>query len=218
MNDIARIAGPWTSRDLDILEVLALKTRFMTAAQIASIWWRSSRTGQKHTRRRLLELSRSGLISRYSITAHPVLEMQGPVCGWTPGMPSPNPATVAYRLQSRWSNDSIGYTVYAASRVTANLFASNSGKLPPPVMWTHDLHVSEVYRLYRLNHPAEASLWLGEDAFGKAGNGVKDPDAFLVSENGDRLRVIDFGGRYDAERVLDFHLHCSDRGLEYELW
>lgn len=133
-------------------------------------------------------------------------------------MPAPDHSAVAYQLQSRWTEAPIACCVYAASRMTANLFASFSGKLPPPIMWTHDLHVGEIYRQYRLSRPHEAQAWLGEDALGKAGHGVKDPDAILRGDDGSIRRVIDFGGRYDAERVLDFHLHYSDRKLEYELW
>ena len=218
MTDVQSVAGPWTSRDLDILETLTLRIRFMNLNQIASIWWSSGHYQLIGVRRRLRKLCKAGLLSRYSIAAHPVLELSDPVCEWEPGMPAPNCASIAYRLQARWTEPSVSLHAFAASPLTANLFASYSGKLPPPLMWTHDLHMAEVYRQYRLKRPEEAVLWKGEDAFKKAEHGTKNPDAFLIATDGSVARVIDFGGRYDTERVLDFHVHCADRELEYELW
>ena len=36
-------------------------------------------------------------------------------------------------------------------------------------------------------------------------------------EDGSEL-AIEFGGRYEAERVQDLHVDCAKRGRPYELW
>ncbi len=47
---------------------------------------------------------------------------------------------------------------------------------------------------------------------------MKDPDAFLLDREGNTLRVIESGGKYDAERVEAFHEHCAGHRMPYELW
>ncbi len=47
---------------------------------------------------------------------------------------------------------------------------------------------------------------------------MKDPDAFLLDGEGNTLRVIESGGKYDTERVEAFHEHCAELRLPYELW
>ena len=61
--------------------------------------------------------------------------------------------------------------------------------------------------------------FIGEDVVGKAGEqGIKDPDAFMVDGNWNRLSAIEFGGRYDVHRVIEFHQHCQSANLPYSMW
>ena len=41
---------------------------------------------------------------------------------------------------------------------------------------------------------------------------------FLLDDAGNTLRVVESGGKYDAERVAAFHEHCAENRLTYELW
>ena len=48
--------------------------------------------------------------------------------------------------------------------------------------------------------------------------GEKRPDALLVGPGGQPRLVVEFGGRYDAARVRDFHQDIARRDLPYQLW
>ncbi len=208
----------WTQRDIDILRTLALKVRMLTLKQVANLWWKPSPRRMSNARRRLRLMCDADLLSSYSLNTHPLLNLELPVCAWQPGDRRPSPGKVSYGLRSRWTEPSIPQTVYMATKKSIFLFASYSSGLPSkPFDWTHDLHVAVVYCYYHRHRPEEFPLWIGEDALPKAGFRVKDPDAFIV-RSGQAKKVVEFGGRYDKQRCLDFHLHCEDRELPYELW
>lgn len=208
----------WTERDLDIVETLALRVRILSLEQIAAGWWSPSNRQRASAQRRLVHLLRGGLLEQYVLPAHPLLTLEKPLFRWEPDDAPPAYEAVAWQLQRRWTEPSQPTTALTASKLAANLFASYAGKRLDPQHATHDLHVGEVYLWYCRNEPAGARAWLGEDAFPKAGYRIKDPDAFLVNDDGSPIRVIEFGGRYDARRVADFHQHCFERDLPYEIW
>jgi hypothetical protein len=108
--------------------------------------------------------------------------------------------------------------VCVATPVTANLFASSAFRLPRLEHRDHDVLLSSVYVHYRLHHPESAKAWIGEHVLPKAGYRIKDPDAFLRTDDGRIIRVIEAAGRYSAEHIEDFHEHCVDYELPYELW
>ena len=83
---------------------------------------------------------------------------------------------------------------------------------------THDLHVSQVFLFYRENRPDLASLWVGEDSVIPLNEHEKRPDAVLLNEAKEILRVVEFGGAYKADRVQAVHDFCWQRNLPYELW
>ena len=84
--------------------------------------------------------------------------------------------------------------------------------------WNHDLLLSAVYALYRRSRASAAARWLGEDALPKAGFRIKDPDAFILNDEGRPVRAIESAGSYGAAQVAGFHEHCARAGLGYELW
>ena len=208
----------WTPRDLEILEALTLKVRIFTLRQIASAWWNEGKHQLANARRRLTVLSSAGLLDRYVINAHPLIPLPRPVSTWLPGDEHPDVQAISWKLQRRWTKPSQPTTTFVATKKSANLFASYAGTPPSVLQVSHDLHQSAVYLSYRRQDPELAQRWLGEDALTKAGYGVKDPDAYLLDDDGSPFRVVEFGGKYDARRVRDFHDHCEERSLAYELW
>lgn len=211
--------GPWTERDLDILRTLALRVRLLTLEHLAGIWWADSRRGVNTARARMRKLTRAGFLHRYLMNVHPLLPLQRPAFVWHPGKRGPNEEKLSHQFRKRWTQVARPTSVFLATRRTVNLFGGyGKGRLGNPLEWDHDLHVGQVYCCYRKKKPREASLWLGEDAYPKAGFGLKDPDAFLRLPSGERARAIEFAGKYDAQRVRDFHLHCQTYEMPYELW
>ena len=213
------IQQTWTQRDIDILRTLAMRVRMLNEDQIVKIWWPKRDRGEGNSQRRLTKMRLAGLIHRYRITCHPIIELDEPIFIWRPGDNAPNPGKIAHRLRSRWKLPSVTQTVFVGTEKTCrHLFPGLGGAGPGKIYdWKHDLHVAEVYRFYRRYREDEASLWVGEDALPKAGFGEKDPDAFLM-DGKTPTRIVEFGGSYNAERVRDFHLHCRERLIEYELW
>lgn len=208
----------WTQRDIEILESLATKIRVLSLEQIAKNWWGGSKNPVADARKRISKLRKAGLIIRYQINTHPMLQLEKPVISWFPNHDLPDFSSVAWRLKQRWTLPHYPTWIFIASKSTANLFASNSGTLKDPAQVTHDLHLAEVYLKCRKTRPRLARAWVGEDAFGKAGYGIKDPDAFIMNSNGDAIHIIEFGGKYSSDRIRDFHEHCAQRSLGYELW
>ena len=163
--------------------------------------------------------SRAGLLERIQVLVEPLLALAAPVFRWQPGAPAPDCDAIGYALQSRWTKPPRRTTVYVATRKSVSQYGGKGpGGLRMRLQATHDLHVGAVYLRYLRDDPAAAAAWVGEDVRGKAGHRLKDPDAILLGPDGRTRRVVEFGGRYDARRVRDFHEHCSRFGLSYELW
>lgn len=208
----------WTPRDRDVVETLAAKVRMLSLAQVARGWWNQSKRRDEHARDRLRLLCRAGLLDEYRVNVHPPLELQGPVTRWSPDETDPDAEAVSRTLQGRWTGAARPTTVFVASPLAANLFGCSSGGLPDLTHRDHDWLLGEVFVRYLRAEPEAARRWVGEAARPKAGYRIKDPDAFLLDDEGNTLRVIESGGKYDAGRITAFHEHCAENRLTYELW
>lgn len=206
----------WTYRDLDIVESLTRRVRLLTAQDIARIWWPNSSSSR--LRRRIRRLRQAGLIEQTRINAHATIEVTRPIVQWTPGRPEPSMESASMTIQRRWTEPAAPIMVFSATRLAANLWGSSAGRLPNRTHWDHDLLLARVYAHYRVAHPQVAQDWIGEDCLPKAGYRIKDPDAFLVNDEGRVTRVIESAGRYSLKQLETFHEHCADNHLPYELW
>jgi hypothetical protein len=163
-------------------------------------------------------LAEADLLERHTVNAQPLPADIRPLCVWRPGQPEPAAQAIAQHTQRRWPGPTIPTEVCVATRRAANLLASTSAGLPRPEQLNHDLLLAVVYVRYRKRHPRLATQWVGEHALGKAGYGIKDPDAFLCDKSGRIQRVIESAGRYCVAQVISFHEHCAEYELPYELW
>lgn len=205
-------------RDKQILEALAYKVRLLSIEQIATTWWPDSK-GYK-AKEKLLQLRKRGFLVRSSVPAKPLLPLNGPVFTWTPGQAAPAAARLSQHFRHRWAkhhrNAAVITPVYVASRFTAFLFGGVGGRLNVQTA-THDLHVASIYLHFLTTDPDAAHAWVGEDAKGKAGRKIKDPDAFIEQDRQEPL-VVEFAGAYSNSQVESFHKHCVKHGLSYQLW
>lgn len=206
-----------TARDADLLATLTLRVRLMTVWQVAQVWWPDGQS-QQAPRQRLARLAEAGLVEVCTVNAHPIAPATQPLWVWKPGQAEPDATEVAGRARRRWRAVAIPTEVCVATRLTGNLLASKSHGLPRPEQLDHDLLLAMVYVRYRKLHPRLAALWVGEHALGKAGYGIKDPDAFLQDKSGRIQRVIESAGRYSVAQMRSFHEHCCEHDLPYELW
>lgn len=205
-------------RDTDLLTTLTTRVRLLTTEQVARLWQLDGAVARSKIRRRLRSLCAARLLEERPILAEPSLPLQSPVVVWESGDPSPDFHAVAWRLQRRWTESASETTVYIATEFAADTFGGVAARLPTIGQETHDLHVSEVYLLMRQHRPALAAFWLGEEIVRPTRVHEKLPDAVIVDPSGNPVLIIEFGGRYDHQRVADFHQDCQARGLPYELW
>ena len=208
----------WTERDLDIVETLVCKVRMLTVKQTAHLWWSCCRAKNEYALRRLKKLRKAGLLACYDVNLHPPLELTQPLWIWQPGWPVPDFEQLAYEGQTRWTKPSRSKPIYIATPKAIYLYGGyGRGQLGTMFQWTHDYHMTEVYCYFKQHREEDFQNWIGEDGVGKGGYREKNPDAFIVVDE-QRIRAIDFVGRYDANRLQDLHVHCQERELPYELW
>ena len=200
----------WTQTDFDIAQTLALRVRLLERSQAIRIW--------PDADERLPRLVKAGLIEQFNINAHPPLQPHQPLASWVPDQPEPDFHAISTRARTRWNQAAVNTSVFVASKRAANLFGGDAYGLPPVEHRDHDLLLSDAYVFYRNQRPDVAMRWVGEDFFPKAGFRIKDPDAFLVDDDGQFRCVIESAGRYSTQQVQSFHDYCAIHNLPYELW
>lgn len=206
-----------THIELDLIRTLTRRVRLLHLSQLAAGWWPEIRR-QRGLRNQLQRLEAAGLVQIHAINAHPLLVVDRPLFAWRPGHDEPQAESIAEAARKRWTLPAIPIWVCVATPRAANLFGSTARGLPAMEHRDHDLRLASVYLHYRLQQPRLAQLWVGEHARPKAGYRIKDPDAFLISKQGQILRLIESAGRYGPDQVESFHEHCVEHDLPYELW
>jgi hypothetical protein len=208
-----------TAKDDEILTTLACKVRFLTADMVADAFW-AGPGALTAARRRLTKLCDAGYAERFHVLCEPLLDLPGPLVVWAPDEPDPDCGAVAWELQNRWPQIAQQRTViYRASQATNNQYGGSARPKPiHPDQVSHDLHVGLIYLRFLRLDPEAAEAWVGEDLRPKAGYHLADPDALVEYTNGRASVAIEFGGKYDARRVREFHEDCLSRGRAYQLW
>jgi hypothetical protein len=213
-----RAAPELTDRDQEILSTLTHRVRILSVAQVARTWWQGTRRPVENAAARLRALDRGGLLAAFEIVAHPEIELAGPVARWQPGEEAPDFGAVSYRLRARWTEPVRTTSVIAATAAGAALVGGVGGRRPRPSETTHDLHLAAVYLRVCAFSPALARSWRSEALLYSAGGGrdEKLPDATL--SDGHRTLVVEFGGAYRKPKLIEFHEHCAERSLPYQIW
>ena len=204
----------WSLFEFDLLQTLATRLRMLATPQIASVWGMQP----EEVACRVEPLVTSGLLEMYTINAHPRLQPARPVFGWQPGTPAPDVDITSRAVKSRWCSPSVPTGIVIASKKTANLFGADCHGLPKVEERDHDLLLADAFVAHRTSRRSSALRWIGEDFLPKAGYKIKDPDAFLLGNDGEPIGVIESGGRYGSKQIASFHDYCESLALPYELW
>jgi len=208
-----------TPRDEEIVTLLCFAVRFFSLEQVARTWWSDQPREIRRTRQRMLRLAKNRWVRPLTILARPLLKMEAPIFEWRLGGDAPDTAAVSRMLRKRWKEPAHDVEIFLATpRATAVLGGGALGSMKNLCQTTHDLHVSEVFLFYRENRPELASLWVGEDSVIPLHEHEKRPDAVLLNDAREILRVVEFGGAYKPDRVQAVHDFCRQRNLPYELW
>ncbi len=203
----------WSETEAAILRALAFQVRILTAEQIARGWCAGNDELAKEA---LARLGLARLVSHRWVEAHQPVPMSRPLYRWQPGKLPPfdrDLVAVADKSCRRWNDRLLGAIVYFASPYASRLFgAFHDARHLKDCEVTHDLQLSEVFLHYANRTPRLASRWRGEGSFPKLGfaiRGMKDPDAFLVNQEGQIERIVELAGKYSTEHLRAFHNHCS---------
>lgn len=231
----------WSTAEREILRALALQVRFLSLDQVLCGWFESS--SKQNALESMNALVDAGLVCKEVYEIHPPIPLDSPVLSWKPGEPKPSREefeNLASKLENRWTRRLASEEFFRVTPLGANLFASRAGDSIRDEECTHDFHLSELFIRRLKRWPETATHWLGEMAVMKLGfeiKRMKDPDAYLLGDDGKANRVIEFAGKYSAEHLSDLHDHCAfagyskavDHGIEelvlyrsegtaYELW
>lgn len=206
-----------SGRDEELLRCLTSYVRLMSLRQMALHWWNGEIA---NARRRMKQLTQVQLVVAVEVFARPILTLDRPVAVWQPGQAPADFRQLAWFFQQRLRRiPARVIKVYVASERAASLFGGRScGELTHPAQAGHDLGVTAIWMSLAKSDPLRAGFWVGEDLMTGLVPGEKRPDAFLVNESGHLESVVEFGGDYDRRRVEEFHQHCAERNLSYELW
>ena len=210
---------PITGRDRDIVEVLTHQVRVLSLAQVARTWWGKTAHPAVGARRRLRQLEVLGFVERFTLLAHPELDLREPIVCWKPGSPEPDHGSNSYRLGSRWTLPAEATPAVIASAWAGHQLGGKGGRRPRESEQTHDLHLASVYLLYRERWPELAASWMSEELIRRGRSesfGTKLPDAMIRTDA--HQQVVEFGGAYGREKLRDFHRYCSNENLPYALW
>jgi hypothetical protein len=158
-----------------------------------------------------------GWLRRHAVKAEPELPLEAPIFTWRPGEGAPPFGVLAHRIRSRWQGRPRQAVVYLSTPRAATVFGGIAPTVKPQNV-THDLHVTTLYLRLLVATPADASAWLLEDFLAPEREDQVLPDAVLRDPGGRDRLVIEFAGKYPAERLARFHADCNARDLPYELW
>jgi hypothetical protein len=204
-------------REQEILTGLTDKVRLLSQRQIADHWYAGD---VPNARRCLRRLAQQGLVCRQLLPAQSMPLLTAPLVNWRPADETPDFGSVAYRCQARWRGRALRPSVvWVATDKALGLYGGpRQGVSLKPLQVTHDLGVAQVWLHLHHAAPAWAEAWRGEDLLSHTRAGEKCPDAFVVNAAEEVVLVIEFGGRYDAARIAEFHHDCAQRALPYQLW
>ena len=165
-------------------------------------------------------LEDAGLIGRVQIHAEPMLELERPLFQWDLGENEPDDYPgLENQLRERWKHPPKTTPVVYATKAAVNAYGGyQAGYLKHPYEATHDLHVSELYLRVLRDEPTVARFWRSEEELPRPRTGDFHPDAAIVDPDGTVRLVIEFAGRYSADRLQHIHRFCEKRGYPYVLW
>lgn len=209
----------WNQAERLLIRALAVQLRVLSFEQIRRGWFPDE--PDDSIRESISALIAAGLVQENICEIDSPIPLDGPLLTWGPGEREPDVdrlARIAGHLERRWNRQFEAMVLYSITPAGANQFGSRGGKPSREEEHTHDFHLSEVY-LKRLRDDSHAipKRWIGEMAVEKLGfqiKRMKDPDAYLLDDEGKALQVIEFAGKYSVSHLQDLHRHCAGGGFE----
>lgn len=168
--------------------------------------------------RRIRRLVEAGYIEPVTVLLRPHV-IEAPLIDLGPLDPEPHYGKVSYVLKTRQTLPCRPTRAYVATERSSALVGGRGGQLRHPFQADHDHAVAWVFLHYLKTTPEIAATWLGEDVIpSPLRKRIKVvPDAVTFGSDG-AMRVEEFGGAYDADRLKTLCRWSIDSGLSYRVW
>ncbi len=209
-----------TERDDQILRALSCCVRLFSVDQVGLAWWQGAKQPTTLAKKRLNELAKGGFVTAERAFARRLKFPHKAISSWSPGDTTPNHASVAWKLQSRWTDAPRMVAVFTASELTSKRhIGKRANRLKRAFQLSHDLGTSDIFVAFYRKNPSVLSSWWSEDHYATARRGKKLPDAILNdTPTWPPKLVLEFGGAYSKRRVTAFHDALSREKIPYEIW
>ena len=204
-------------RDQEILHILTTKVPFLSLRQIADAFFASDIANAV---RRLETLEENGLLVSYRLNARTPPEIGEPLAEWNPGQDQPKATRIAFQLTKRWLRQGTRMRLcYFAGKKFEAVTGILCGCKPTHLTQaSHDLGLAAIYLHFRSERSKDAASWIGEKAYTCFEEKSQRPDAVLMDSSSNPLKVVEYGGVYNAKRLERFQRWCQRRSLPYEIW
>ena len=168
--------------------------------------------------RRVRRLVQAGYLDPVTVLVRPHV-IETPLIDLGPHDPEPHYGRVSYVLKTRQCLPCRPTRAYVATGKASALVGGRGRPLGHPFQADHDHAVAWVFTHYLQTAPEVAASWLGEDAIPRVlRKRIKVvPDAVTFGPGG-AMRVEEFGGAYDADRLEALCRWSIDSGLSYRVW
>lgn len=208
-----------TSWEQDLLFVLANHVRILSLSQVAHTWWAGQRQASRRARESVQSMQQQGWVTLRRVLARPIVSLSHPLHISTSGSRQPGFDLLSKTLRSRARTDAKMTQILVATPKTRDLFGNGrvKGARLKLTQMTHDLHVTEIFLVYRRNK-VDLRGWLSEDELPETWPLRQRPDALLVDSQGELLRAIEYGGDYPIDRLVALHNAFTSIDLPYEIW
>lgn len=146
-----------------------------------------------------------------------------PLFSWQVGDPAPDSDALATQLIRRsttapWRR----IRLFWATRKAVALVGGVSGLNRQPLQLQHDLGTTEAYLRFLEQAPEQPELfWVGEDVLRQEFPHLfkgKRPDAAILMQPDQPVRIIETGGTYSADDLRHIHRSYARERTAYELW
>lgn len=205
-----------TDEYYEIVDTLTKKVRLLSLAQLERTFFANQSCATIKLEPAVQELEEAGLIVRDSAMLHPEIELNAPLCRYSPGDETPDFRSIASRTRGRWKeapvmSDFISATKHARGELGGYI----GGKRPRPSEIRHDIHVAQIYLHLAESKPELATAWRPEEYVREHLVQVNEkiPDAIIESPE---PVLIEFGGAYSRAKLEA--IHAAQKESTYEIW
>lgn len=200
----------------ELTNTLTKKVRLLSHSQLERTFFANEKNATKKAGAAIKALVDAGFIVHDSAMLHPEIELNGPLCRYSPGDEAPDFRSIASTTRGRWKEAPVmSDFIFATKFAKRELGGYIGGKKPRPSEIRHDIHVAQIYLRLAENEPELAGAWRPEEYIREhlESAAQKIPDAIIETS---QPVIIEFGGAYSRAKLES--IHASQKENKYEIW